>query len=1011
MKRSNHAITTAASIATPPQSVVEIITPEPMSGTTFPATVNQPHPSQRPPSSHNNHNSHQYNNWQYMTRTIAHYERLEQIGLGTYGQVYRAICKDTGRIVAMKKMRNSTSSTANTATSNAPVHQPTGMPLQLIREIKILKQLQHPNLLSMIEVVTSKGVEHLDIDDPIPISSSAIAASEKAKKKSKKDDKGRDKTDESKKEAAEDRNPAQSQEQLNAYRQERLDREQYRGNLFLVLEYMTHDLTGLLDVAYEFTIVQIKCIMKQLLLALQYMHEHKYIHRDIKSSNILLDSFFHLKLADFGLARSLEPPLWEQVESYSSGTSHSTHAGHTSQDLTNKVITLWYRPPEILLGTVHYGCAVDVWSAGCILAELITGKPLATGKTELDQLTLVADLTGTPTNPDTWEYLLTLKKSRSTPSTISNLATEWSEGEPRQSKLRDKYGPNSTKHRQIPETALTLLEKVLEWDPRKRITAANALQHRYFWSQPVAPDNPAELGRIAVAEDGHFHEFVTKQKRKQAKQLAEQSRDTALRSGVSTSIANEKYDEIYMGIMKQVAQEGFKNDDTKTEEEVVVPVAPEVKTKVVDDDYKHRGSDRPKGDGSSINHSRRDRKYSRGGEPMMDGDDNDESYDKDDRRRAKKKRSSDKGDERSSSRSHRRYSDDSEYRSEKSRRRSRKESYEENDDAPDGSDIKHGDRESSNRNQDLELSEKEKKSKKHSHRDSDSGRSKKDRHSRKSDREGGKKLNELVDNTDRRDHDDRYHRRVSDRDREHRDKERNDVDRYRRPTELSATNIPPPAASNRNDFVRPYDHGPPSRGGDTMGGYRRPEFNEAPPRTSGGGVYGDYRTNERRDITSAGPVYGDYRPKDRRVDTAAPHHHRHNDPMPSSRHRERDGPSGSQYNTSTTREFGDRYQTASHQRRDVGPGPYQHGRDGPGRGNDRGPRDSRAVQSHDDYPRRDRDAGPRGDYVGATPHATPGSNARRDGPVYGSDQFYRRDGSGGRRPESSDLRHPRERNR
>lgn len=103
----------------------------------------------------------------------------------------------------------------------------------------------------MIEVVTSKGVEHLDPDDPITIGD--------PKKRNKSDGEGED--------------------------QAAVSREKYKGNLFLVLEYVTHDLTGLMDVAYQFSPVQIKCIFQQLLQALEYMHKHRYVHRDIKSSN------------------------------------------------------------------------------------------------------------------------------------------------------------------------------------------------------------------------------------------------------------------------------------------------------------------------------------------------------------------------------------------------------------------------------------------------------------------------------------------------------------------------------------------------------------------------------------------------------------------------------------------------------------------------------------------------------------------------------------------------------
>jgi serine/threonine protein kinase len=150
-----------------------------------------------------------------------------------------------------------------------------GMPPTVIREIKILKRLRHENLLTMVEVVSSKGVEHLDDDDEVE---------EKHKvKESVKHDKILD------------------------------AREGYKGNLFLVLEYVSHDLTGLMDVTYRFTEVQVKVIFRQLLKALEYMHEQKYVHRDIKSSNILIDSHWRVKLADFGLARCIEPPIMDNL--------------------------------------------------------------------------------------------------------------------------------------------------------------------------------------------------------------------------------------------------------------------------------------------------------------------------------------------------------------------------------------------------------------------------------------------------------------------------------------------------------------------------------------------------------------------------------------------------------------------------------------------------------------------------------------------------------------------------
>lgn len=435
-----------------------------------------------------------FTSWQHMTRTLAHYELAEQIGEGTYGQVYKAVCLDTGRTVALKKMR---------------LHHGGywGMPLQMIREIKILKRLQHPNLLKMFEVVTSKGVEYLDRDDE-PSKSNSKQENSNSKN---------DKASSSKKKDSKNDKAADA-------------REGYKGNLFLVLEYVSHDLTGLMDVAYSFTPVQVKCIFRQLLSALAFMHSKKYVHRDIKSSNILLDRHFRVKLADFGLARSIEPFDLDFERT-------------TQLDLTNKVITLWYRPPEILVGAIHYNGAVDVWSAGCILAELLLGKPLFAGKTELEQLLMIMELLGSPSEK-TWEYLKSQKKVQSGEMKV-NLNKQ------KPSRLRDKY-----KHKIKPDTALNLLEKLLAWDPRQRLTAENALGSRYFRTQPVAPDNPADLGEIQHA-GGDFHEFGTKKKRRQAKVVAEEAKEKAKSKGCTEEEAREEFDRVYRGLMKKVAKEGL----------------------------------------------------------------------------------------------------------------------------------------------------------------------------------------------------------------------------------------------------------------------------------------------------------------------------------------------------------------------------------------------------------------------------------------------------------------------
>lgn len=148
----------------------------------------------------------------------------------------------------------------------------------------------------------------------------------------------------------------------------------------MVFDYMDHDLTGILGhPTFRLEPAHIKHLAQQFFEALHYLHHRGVLHRDIKGSNILLNNDGQLKIADFGLARFY------------------TKNSKKELDYTNRIITLWYRPPEILLGATAYGPAVDMWSAACVFIELFTRQPAFPGRTEIDQLDIIYDVMGKPT--------------------------------------------------------------------------------------------------------------------------------------------------------------------------------------------------------------------------------------------------------------------------------------------------------------------------------------------------------------------------------------------------------------------------------------------------------------------------------------------------------------------------------------------------------------------------------------------------------------------------------------
>ncbi|KAL2321703.1 hypothetical protein Fmac_026082 [Flemingia macrophylla] len=186
---------------------------------------------------------------------------------------------------------------------------------------------------------------------------------------------------------------------------------------FMVMEYMESDLKGMMEAKKQpFSMSEIKSLMRQLLEGVKYLHDNWVIHRDLKSSNILLNYDGELKICDFGLSRQYGSPL---------------------KPYTPVVVTLWYRAPELLLGSKEYSTAIDMWSVGCIMAELIAGEPLFRGKSELEQVEKkfpATSFTGLPV---------------------------------------------------LSETGFDLLKNLLTYDPEKRITAEDALLHDWFHETPL----------------------------------------------------------------------------------------------------------------------------------------------------------------------------------------------------------------------------------------------------------------------------------------------------------------------------------------------------------------------------------------------------------------------------------------------------------------------------------------------------------------------------------------------
>lgn len=227
-------------------------------------------------------------------------------------------------------------------------------------------------------------------------------------------------------------------------------------DIYLVFEFMDTDLHAVIK-SKILQSVHMQYIMSQLCRVLKYIHSGNVIHRDLKPSNILINSECFIKLADFGLARSLA-----STSNEGSKGSGGDGVSDFNPAMTDYVATRWYRSPEILLGSRRYTRGVDMWSLGCILAEMIASKPLYPGSSTINQLDRIMSTLPPPSRQDVESI-----KSPYAKAILDQIIHK-----------RHKYLTDILP--QADDISLDLLNKLLNFNPNKRLTAANCLEHPYL---------------------------------------------------------------------------------------------------------------------------------------------------------------------------------------------------------------------------------------------------------------------------------------------------------------------------------------------------------------------------------------------------------------------------------------------------------------------------------------------------------------------------------------------------
>lgn len=265
-------------------------------------------------------------------------------------------------------------------------------------------------------------------------------------------------------------------------------------DIYLVFEYMEINLHAVIR-ANILEEVHKKYILYQTIKALKYMHGGDLLHRDMKPSNVLLNSDCHVKLCDFGLARSVA----------------DTGEGGAQPVLTDYVATRWYRAPEILLGSTRYTKGVDMWSIGCILGELLSGQPMFPGESTMNQLEKILEVTGWPDKTAIKEI-----KSKFTNTMLESLNYRHQQ---------QNSDPFKTLFPSASSDALDLIKNLLQFNPRKRLTAEEALRHPYLAQFHNEEDEPRLNGPIKISVDDNKRLTVNEYRKNLYKKIIQRKRE------------------------------------------------------------------------------------------------------------------------------------------------------------------------------------------------------------------------------------------------------------------------------------------------------------------------------------------------------------------------------------------------------------------------------------------------------------------------------------------------------